>query len=69
MIAPSAPIPEASVGVAQPARIEPSVAVIRPISGRTPTTTSLSITGSEWTRSSFGTGGPSFGLMKLRTIR
>ena len=62
-------MPAASVGVARPARIEPSVAAIRPTSGTTPISTSRSIAGSEWTRSSFGTGGPSFGLMKLRPIR
>ena len=51
-------MPAASVGVASPARIDPSVAAMRPRSGTTPIATSRSITGRECTRSSIGTGGP-----------
>ena len=69
MNAPAAPTPAASVGVARPARIEPSVAVISASSGTVPTSTSSSMAGSEWMRSSIGTGGPSFGLRKARVIR
>ena len=63
-------MPAASVGVARPARIEPSVAPISSHSGTTPIDDLLQRSRRQlWTRSSIGTGGPSFGLMKLRPIR
>ena len=37
--------------------------------GTTPTITSLTMTAMLWTRSAFGTGGPSFGLMNERPSR
>ena len=44
-----------------------SACISRP-SGTMPTSTSLTTISHEVWRSSIGTGGPSFGLMKLRTI-
>ena len=61
-------MPEASVGVASPARIEPSVAAISPSRGTTPMITSRTMR-RLLTRSDLGTGGPSFGLMKARPAR
>ena len=50
-----------------PIRIDPSVEPISRPSGTMPRKTSFSTTIIEACRSSSGTGGPSFGLMKLRT--
>jgi hypothetical protein len=50
------------VEVARPARITPSVAIVRIVTGTSPTRHSQSTTLIEAGRSSFGTGGPSDGL-------
>jgi hypothetical protein len=60
-------MPAASVGVAMPARIEPSVAATRPASGTTPTTKAPSADHTDGARSSLGSAGPSLGFHQLRT--
>ncbi len=68
-IAPSAPSDAASVEVVRPMMITPSVAKVRTLTGTMPTMHSQ-ITGCQrFGRSSIGTGGPSFGLMKLRPMQ
>jgi hypothetical protein len=61
-IAPAAPIAAASVEVVMPARMTPSVATVSTLTGIRPTTHSQSTTFIDVCRSSFGTGGPSFGF-------
>ena len=57
----------ASVGVAQPQTIVPRVAMMRMACGTIPSVSSMAICMMLPVRSSAGRGGPSFGLMMLRT--
>jgi hypothetical protein len=57
----------ASVGVAQPQMIVPSVARIRMACGTMPSVSSMAICSRLPVRSDFGSGGPRRGLMKQRT--
>src|SRR5262245_34551197 len=69
IVAPKAPHDAASVGVARPASMVPSVKPISSASGSTPIKTSLMTSQTSATRSSFGTGGPRAGFQKLRTMQ
>src|SRR5262245_56154693 len=59
----------ASVGVAQPQMMVPSVAMMRMAWGSIPSVSSLTISQRLPWRSSSGSGGPSRGLMRLRTTQ
>ena len=57
----------ASVGVAHPQMMVPRVAMMRMACGTIPSVSSMAICVRLPVRSSGGSGGPSFGLMRLRT--
>jgi hypothetical protein len=61
------PTAPASVGVAMPIRITPSVAMMTTITGTTPITRSLTTAVIEVARISGGSAGPSAGLSQQRT--
>ena len=65
--APTTPMAAASVGVAQPQTMVPSVAMMRMACGTMPSVSSEAISLILPVRSSGGSGGPRRGLMRQRT--
>jgi hypothetical protein len=66
MIVPTTPTAAASVGVAMPARIGPSVTTVRTTWGNIPSVSSTASVRNEAARASGGSGGPSRGLIRQR---
>ena len=64
---PTTPTPAASVGVAMPARIGPSVTAVRTRCGTIPKVSSRTSLGRGIARSAGGSGGPRLGFSTQRT--